>query len=226
MSHRMPADTVLVGARPGAAALGGRHAAVAALQAPFARWVLWAGLGTLLVVLSGVGLDHPVARYVHQRVTFSHDARRMVHIPELVILAAAAGTVLLGAWSAFVGRLGGIWRQLLLASISVCIAITLTDLLKVWFGRIPPLRWYDQQWRNFYAYLSGSFPSGHMTAMGAIGPFLWARSRWLMLPLLAAGLAACYGLVTQQAHFVSDLFGGLLVGGSVGYAVRCAAARR
>ena len=222
----MPADTVLARTRPSPAGRVALASAPAALQGPLARWLLWAGIGVLLVVLSGVRLDHPVARYVHERVAFSHDARRMVHIPELVILAAAAGTVLLGAWSAFVGRLRGVWRQLLLASISVCIAITLTDILKVWFGRIPPLRWYDQQWRNFYAYLSGSFPSGHMTAIGAVGPFLWARSRWLMLPLLAAGLAACYGLITQQAHFVSDLLGGLLVGGSVGYAVSCADARR
>ncbi len=222
----MPADTVLARPRPGAPGGGRRGAAVATLRGPLGRWILWAGLGMLLVVMSGARLDHPVARYVHERVAFSRDARRMVHIPELVILASAAGAVLLGAWSAFVGRLSGIWRQLLLASISVCIALTLTDLLKVWFGRIPPLRWYDQQWRNFYAYLSGCFPSGHMTAVGAIGPFLWARSRWLMLPLLAAGLAAGYGLVTQQAHFVSDLFAGLLVGGSVGYAVSCADARR
>ncbi len=220
----MPADAVSLRVRPGAAGRGRRIDAMAAPNR-FGRWLLWAGLGILLVLLSGVRLDHPVARYVHERLVFSRDARRMVHIPELVILAAAAGTVLLGAWSAFVGRLSGIWRQLLLASISVCIAITLTDILKVWFGRIPPLRWYGQQWHNFFAYLSGSFPSGHMTAIGAIGPFLWARSRWLMLPLFAAGLAAAYGLVAQQAHFVSDLFGGLLVGGSVGYAVLCADAR-
>ncbi len=220
----MPADTAPARVRSGVSGRGHRGDA-ATRSGPVSRWLLWAGIGSLLVVFSGIRLDHPVARYVHERLAFSRGARRLVHIPELVILAAAAGTVLLGAWTAFVGRLHGVWRQLLLASISVCIAITLTDILKVWFGRIPPLRWYDQQWRSFFAYLSGSFPSGHMTAMGAIGPFLWARSRWLMLPLLAAGLAACYGLVAQQAHFISDLFGGLLVGGSVGYAVSCAAAR-
>jgi len=189
------------------------------------RWIAWAGTGLLLIILAGYALDHPMARYVHERLSFSRMARRMVHIPELLIVACVVGTVMLGAWSAFVGRLTGTWRQLLLASISVCIAMTLTDALKIWFGRIPPLRWYDQQWRNFYAYLPGSFPSGHMTAMSAIGPFLWRQSRWLMLPLLVAGLAACYGLLMQQAHFVSDLLGGILVGGSVGYAVLLAGAR-
>lgn len=179
-------------------------------------------MGLLLIFIAGYRLDHPVARYVHEQLPPSRIARRMVHIPELVTLVCIVSVVVLGAWSAFVGRLSGFWRQLLLASISLCIATTLTTALKIWFGRIPPLHWYDQQWHNFYAYLAGSFPSGHMTAMSAVGPFLWACSRWLMLPLLVAGLAACYGLVMQQAHFISDLFGGVVVGGSVGYAVLCA----
>ncbi len=191
-------------------------------QSPFGRWVLWTTMGLLLIAISGFRLDHSVARYVHERLPPYPMARRLVHIPELVTLACIGSVIVLGAWSAFVGRLTGFWRQLLLASISVCIAMTLTTAFKIWFGRIPPLRWYDQQWRNFYAYLAGSFPSGHMTAMSAIGPYLWAYSRWLIVPLVTAGLAACCGLVMQQAHFISDLFGGMVVGGSVGYAVLCA----
>ena len=199
-----------------------RRVAIGVLQGPFMRWASWTAFGLLLVIVSGYQLDHPVERYVHERLLPSHLARRLVHIPELVTSASILCVLLLGAWSAFVGRLTGFWRQLLLASISVCIALTLTTALKIWFGRIPPMRWYGQQWRNFFAYLAGSFPSGHMTAMSAVAPYLWARSRWLLLPLLVAGLAACYGLVMQQAHFISDLFGGMIVGGSVGYAVLCA----
>ena len=199
-----------------------RGAAILLLQGPFGRWALWTTMCLLLIAISGYRLDHPVARYVHERLSPSPGTRRLVHIPELVTFACIGSLIVLGTWSAFVGRLTGFWRQLLLASISLCIAMTLTTALKIWFGRIPPMRWYDQQWRNFYAYLAGSFPSGHMTAMSAIGPYLWAYSRWLMLPLLVAGSAACYGLVMQQAHFISDLFGGMLVGGSVGYAVLCA----
>ncbi len=190
------------------------------MRGSFGRWLLWCLVGLTLMELSGHLLDHRVARYVHERLSFSRNARRMVHIPELLTVICLAATVLLGAWSAFVGRLSGIWRQLLLASISLCIALTVTGALKIWFGRIPPDRWYFQQWRNFYAYLPGSFPSGHLTALASVAPFVWAWSRWLMLVLLLAGIATSYGLVRQQAHFVSDLFGGMLVGGSVGYAVR------
>ena len=179
-------------------------------------------LGLSLVWTSGHALDHRVSRYVHERLAFSRNARRMIHIPELVILAAIVGVVVLGAWSALVGRLTGVWRKVLLASISVCIAMALTNALKVWFGRIPPLRWYDQQWRNFYAYLPGSFPSGHMTALSSATQILWSVSRWIVLVLVIGGAAACYGLVRMQAHFVSDLFGGMMVGGTVGYAVLCA----
>ncbi|TLU74417.1 phosphatase PAP2 family protein [Lichenicoccus roseus] len=193
---------------------------------PIVRWGAWMTLGLFLVWAGGHLLDHRVARYVHERLAFSRTARRLVHIPELVIAASLAGVVVLGAWSALVGRLEGVWRQLLLASISVCIAIALTDALKIWFGRIPPLRWYDQQWRNFYAYLAGSFPSGHMTAISAVIPILWPVSRWIVLLLVIGGAAGAYGLVRMQAHFISDLFGGMMVGGTVGYAVLCADRRR
>ena len=195
------------------------------LRGPFGRWLLWSAAGLLLLLLCGHLLDHPVARYVHEHLGFSRNARRMVHIPEALTIFCLGCIVLLGGWSAFVGRLSGVVRDILLASLSLCIALTLTSALKIWFGRIPPSRWYFAQWHNYYAYLSGSFPSGHMTAMSAVAPFLWARSRWLLLPLLLLSLAACYGLVRQQAHFISDLFGGALVGGSVGYAVLCADGR-
>jgi len=180
----------------------------------------WVAGGLLLMFAAGYGLDHPLARYVHTHPGFPRNARRVVHIPEMVVAAAVATVVALGAYGGFVGRVRGVWRDVLLASVSLCIALTLTSVLKVWFGRIPPARWYSAQWHNFFAYLDGSFPSGHMTAMSSVAPFLWHRSRWLMLLLVLAGLAACYGLVTQQAHFASDLIGGTLVGGSVGYAVR------
>nr|WP_321984800.1 phosphatase PAP2 family protein [uncultured Lichenicoccus sp.] len=193
---------------------------------PLARWGAWMALGLVLVWVSGHALDHRVARYVHERLAFSRTARRLVHIPEVVILAGLAGVVVLGASSALVGRLSGVWRQLLLASISVCIAMALTDALKIWFGRIPPLRWYDQQWRSFYAYLPGSFPSGHMTALSSVVPILWPVSRWIIVALVFAGAAGCYGLVRMQAHFISDLFGGMMVGGTVGYAVLCADRRK
>ena len=192
------------------------------LRGPFGRWLVWSAAGLGLLVISGYTLDHPIARYVHERLQFSRNARRMVHIPELLTIVCIGATVLLGAWSAFVGKLSGLWRQVLQASLSLCIALTLTGALKIWFGRIPPERWYFHQWHNFYAYLSGSFPSGHMTALAAVAPFVWARSNWLMAALLLAGAATAYGLVMQQAHFISDLFGGILVGGSVGYAMRCA----
>ena len=196
------------------------------LRGPFGRWLLWSAAGLVLLVLSGYTLDHPVERYVHEHLGFSRDARRMVHIPEALTILCLGCTVLLGGWSAYVGRLSGLARDVLLASLSLCIALTMTSALKIWFGRIPPSRWYFAQWHNFFAYLSGSFPSGHTTAMSAVAPFLWARSRWLFLLLLLLALAACYGLVRQQAHFISDLFGGALVGGSVGYAVLCADRKR
>lgn len=186
---------------------------------PARIWVIWLIAACLLILACGVFVDHPVARFVHEKIGFSRNGRRLVHIPELAMLLSLAAVVVLGLWHAYVAPLTGIWRSILFAAVSVCIATAITSALKIWFGRIPPGRWYFQQWRNFYAYLPGSFPSGHMTVMGAIAPFLWQRSRWLLLPWIVGAIAACYGLVAMEGHFVSDLIGGAAVGGSVGFAV-------
>lgn len=197
----------------------------ALLQDPLAAWAGWVAAGLLVLLLVGYGLDHRVARFVHEQESFSRNARRLVHIPEIVVVGGLLGALAAGLQSAFVAPVKGVWRDVLLAAVSLCVALTVTSVLKVWFGRIPPERWYAAQWHNFFAFLPGSFPSGHMTVMSAIAPFLWARSRLLGLLLVLAGLCACYGLVMQQAHFLSDLVGGVLVGASVGYTVRLAGAK-
>lgn len=185
---------------------------------PARHWLVFLAAGCLLTALARGLVDHRVARYVHEQLGFSRTGRRLVHGPELVIALSVVSVVLLGAWRGFVGRLDGIWRTVLLASLSVCVALTLTSVAKIWFGRIPPTNWYFKQWRPTFAFFPGSFPSGHMTAMGAILPFLWERHGLLVAAWALVAAGACYGLVSQEAHFVSDLMAGATLGISVGYA--------
>ena len=56
-----------------------------------------------------------------------------------------------------------------------------------------------------------------MTAMWSIAPFVWVRYRWARIPWILASLGVGYALVANAGHFVSDLIGGCLLGGTVGY---------
>lgn len=212
---------------------GSRRAAFTRLRAAwrlpaFRAWLAVAIACCAAIVGAGFLLDHRTARFAHALAN-SHPAlvlavRRLVHIPEVAVAATFAVIVVLGFWRAFVGALHSrVLRLMLLAALSVCVAFTLTSVLKVWFGRIPPGIWYYQQWRIFHAWMSGSFPSGHMTVMGAILPFLLAIWRPLAWPWAVAAAATGLGLIAVQGHFVSDLVGGLAVGFTVGHAMRAAA---
>ena len=62
-----------------------------------------------------------------------------------------------------------------------------------------------------------SFPSGHVAAVCAVITVLW----WAypnLRPIYAACVAAvAIGLIGANYHFLSDIFGGIFVGVSVGY---------
>ncbi len=68
-----------------------------------------------------------------------------------------------------------------------------------WFGFI-----VDWQWN--------SFPSGHATtgiAIALAGSYVWPQLRWLMWGL---GLAIVFARIANNAHYASDVVGGVVVG--------------
>jgi membrane-associated phospholipid phosphatase len=193
------------------------------------RWAMWFALSAVAILLCIAFVDHPVARFMREHPNLSAHGHRLSFIPVTILAAASASVVVIGTIRAMRGELPLFWRRVLFAGLACCVALTLKTEAKYLLGRMGPGDWYWHQplpfadFRPFHR--EGSFPSGHMTAMWSIAPFVWVRYRWLRIPWILATLGVSYALVAAKAHFVSDLIGGCLLGGTVGYLFLLAAER-
>jgi len=166
---------------------------------------------------------------MHQHPTLQYHGHRLSFIPVAILAGASASVVLIGTVQALYGEVPLFWRRVLFAGFACCVALTLKTEAKYLLGRMPPGDWYWHQVLPFMDFRplhrEGSFPSGHMTAMWSIAPFVWLRYRWLRVPWILASLGVGYALSAAEAHFVSDLIAGCLLGGTVGYLFLLAAER-
>jgi membrane-associated phospholipid phosphatase len=185
------------------------------------RWPVRFAAATALIVFCIAFVDQPVARFMHEHRNLAYHIHRLSLIPVVILAGASAGVVSIGMVRALRGAVAPLWRSVLFASLACCVAVTLKTEAKYLFGRIAPGDWYWYQTLPFAAFnplhREGSFPSGHMTAMWSIAPFLWVRYRWLRGPWIVASLAVGFALMVGEAHFVADLIGGCLLGATVGY---------
>ena len=170
-----------------------------------------------------VAVDHPLALLIRDRTDPAVAAILLVRLPEAIAAIAIAGAAALGTWRALTGQLPGVCRVAFLACLGICVALAIKSELKLVFGRVPPEAWFWHQsgpLRNFHLFYAGSFPSGHMTVLAVLIPFIWAyalplRALWLLL-CAAVGCA----LMIMEAHFLGDLAAGTLLGVTVGAACR------
>jgi membrane-associated phospholipid phosphatase len=176
---------------------------------------------TICILFCIAFVDQPVARFMHEHRNLAYDVHRLTSIPVAILAAASACVVSIGMVRVLRGKVPPFWRRLLYAGLACCVAVTLKTEAKYLFGRIAPGDWYWYQALPFAAFnplhREGSFPSGHMTAMWSIVPFVWVRYRWLRGPWILASLGVSFALMVGEAHFVADLIGGCLLGGTVGY---------
>ena len=186
-------------------------------------------LTAILVAISYVWIDRPVAFFVHDRFAGVRIFVDLTRIPE--ILAAIAGTVfVLVALYVLIRkpstRLASI---LLLCVVSVTVGSQIKDQLKIVFGRTWPETWFRGNPSlihdgvfGFNFFRSGisysAFPSGHMTVTCAFAAVIWFglpryRPVWAVMVALVA-----IGLIGANYHFVSDVIAGAFVGASTGRA--------
>jgi membrane-associated phospholipid phosphatase len=119
--------------------------------------------------------------------------------------------------------LGPIELGILRGACAILIAGVLTYELKDVFGRTWPETWtnnnpsyFGDGVYGFFPFHGGlgyaSFPSGHMTVIGALAGtlwFLWAPMRWLGVAL---ALAVAIGLLGADYHWLSDVIAGSFAG--------------
>lgn len=99
-----------------------------------------------------------------------------------------------------------------------------TRYLKEWTGRLRPLEWLKQGGGETFLWEKGiSFPSGHVAIFASVViPFVALFPRWW--PLLGVAVYAMVARVAVDAHFLSDVLGGItlvcLVTWLSGWAIR------
>lgn len=203
---------------------------------PRARSVALAGVLAALAVLACVaGIDRPLAWAVYERGLPAHRGFAwLTHIPEVLVALAVLLLLLTPARLAWRRPLAHAERVLLAMSVSLAIAVSVKDVLKVVFGRAWPMTWtghnlslihdhfYGFLWLQFHRGYQ-SFPSGHTTMAFATMGVLWLaapRLRWLAALVCALTIA---GLAGMDYHFAGDMVGGAFIGSvSALYVWRCA----
>ena len=199
-------------------------------MAPARTAALWALSCLVLVVLSVLFADRPIA-------TWSHD---VLHRPAIAVgITKLAGFWLLEAPAVAIavaylalratgGAASPLLRAVFAAAVATLLALLAVMTLKYVFGRLWPETWThdNASWIGMHAYAfqpfhggegNGSFPSGHTARMTAPCAVLWRRVPrlrpvWALLPVLIAG-----ALIASNFHFLADTIAGAYLG------VACAA---
>jgi membrane-associated phospholipid phosphatase len=173
-------------------------------------------------------LDKPIALWVHSVFGSPRRAGELASAPVFSIpLILAVAFVVLGLLAIMGRRFSKLKATVLLCNISMLAADAIKNQLKFAFGRTWPDSWkpgvvslvHDNAY-GFHFFQSGlsfeSFPSGHAAVAAATLSVLW-----ILYPRLRAVwgigiVAAAFGLVALNLHFLSDVMVGSFVGVSTG----------
>jgi membrane-associated phospholipid phosphatase len=197
---------------------------------PAPRWLLWtAAISGLLTIVCILFVDQPVARLIADYEPASFWNRGIDYLEwgvGLPIFRWLSGVILvLGMIVAVVVPR---WRVrapawMFLAAVHVLSQVT-TRYAKEWTGRLRPLEWIEQGGTETSLWAKGiSFPSGHVAIFASVViPIVALFPRWW--PLLGVAAFAMLARVAVDAHFLSDVLGGItlvsLVAWLCGWAIR------
>jgi membrane-associated phospholipid phosphatase len=187
-----------------------------ALQRRLRQTVIAAGICAVLLFVSIVYVDRPVARYVFQHRAGAHLFELMA-TPSLLSLPLACIYLLIFAVGTLTGRQRTSLTSLYLTlSIAIVAANAAKDELKLVIGRPWPFEWLHYGIYHLSPFTDnaafGSFPSGHTAYIAAPMFVLWwrlPRYRPVWMGLVAMVMI---GLVGYGFHFVGDVIGGFFLG--------------
>ena len=200
--------------QPSGNALAGK-----ALRSPLLMWLLSLLMCTLVVAVTFVYFDVPIAHRFEE-----------ILAPAESLATGLASVVLLGVEAAVElalviirvtrGHLSPFREATALACLTSICAYAINDnILKLYFG-VPNPAAVLHGTQHAFNLLSGSsgssFPSGHMVLAGAFAGVFMRLYRTSILPLSALLLIAAVLLIAGNWHFVSDVIAGAFVGVSAG----------
>ena len=200
--------------QPSGNALAGK-----ALRSPLLMWLLSLLMCTLVVAVTFVYFDVPIAHRFEE-----------ILAPAESLATGLASVVLLGVEAAVAlalviirvtrGHLSPFREATALACLTSICAYAINDnRLKLYFG-VPNPAAVLHGTQHAFNLLSGSsgssFPSGHMVLAGAFAGVFMRLYRTSILPLSALLLIAAVLLIAGNWHFVSDVIAGAFVGVSAG----------
>ena len=180
------------------------------------RVIAAALVGTLLVTLSVLYIDRPVARFVAAHDTYQLFFEGLAS-PSLLALPFASVYAVIHTQATLARRRQGALAQLLLAlTLAIAFATVAKDELKWLIGRPWPGTWVKYGVYTLSPFTDtqyfGSFPSGHTAYVAAPLLVLWwrlPRYRWLWLTVI---FMVMIGLVGSNFHFVADVIAGFFIG--------------
>ena len=188
-----------------------------------AWWLAFAGC-VVSVLVSIAYVDRPVAEfaYAHWRHSALYVAANgfLWSLPLALIVALAL--LFAAGVRAYAGRPLGAWSETpLLCAWAAVWALSCAIVLKIVFGRSWPEPGYLVEHIYEFLFLRGrsgfeSFPSGTMSASGAIIGVLWTRVPSLRMLYAAALVVIAFALVVVNGHWVADIIAGAYLGVVIG----------
>jgi len=197
---------------------------------PAPAWLLWvAAISGLLTIVCILFVDQPVARLLAEyepAAVWNRGIDALEWGVGLPVFRWLSGVVLVLGMIATVAVPR--WRLrapawMFLAACHVLSQVS-TRYIKEWTGRLRPLEWMKQGGTETFLWEKGiSFPSGHVTIFASVViPFVALFPRWW--PLLGVAAFAMIARVAVDAHFLSDVLGGItlvaLITWACGWAIR------
>lgn len=180
-------------------------------------------ISAVAMVVSMLWLDVPVAQWinVHQTSTMKSAGLVLEEIGRSHWILAYCIVMIIIAWRS----MRSIAHKHLALFASVAISGIAANVIKVIAWRPRPPLFIERgitEWNLFgfqMDYIWNSFPSGHATtglAIAISGSHIYPRLRWLFW---SVGLAIPLGRVLLNAHYLSDVIAGAMLGGVVAVAL-------
>jgi len=198
------------------------------LSAPLRNWCIGLAIAAAGVIASYLWLDQPIAFFVYRSIADKTIFVWLQRIPVMFLLLSLFFLAWCGLSTLMDRPFSRVQSVGLACSISFMATNFINNQLKYLFGRTWPDTWIENNpsliqngvfgFNPFHGGLGfASFPSAHAAGVCSVMAVLWwSYPNWRPI-YIACVAAVAIGLIGANYHFLSDVLGGMFVGGFAGY---------